>query len=144
MYIPPVRTLRTDPVSRARSAYVNISGRSGASPERVKPPKDKFSLSDEARLREEYVLRLMQDGRRAGIAHPAALPTLAEMARLYVTYWEEIKQTFREDPSRQTRHAQALDAAWKDTLRVWHSSRLSCWRAVRATRRRPMYRCCTS
>ncbi|MCL2747031.1 MAG: hypothetical protein FWE59_00055 [Oscillospiraceae bacterium] len=118
MYIPPVKPLRTaDPVSRARTAYTNTSY--PKAPIRTSPTRDKFSLSDEARLREEYSLRLSQEGfrkrKRKGASLPS-LPTLPDMARLYETLYNEICQTFRQRAGDMIAHAQTLDYAWRDTL----------------------------
>jgi len=117
MNIPPVQALRADPGAKARAAYTKIS-HTNASTGRILPLRDRFSLSDEARLREEYGLRLMKEGGQAegGAERLSALPTLADMARAYASFWDEIRQAFRDNPSLLTSHAQALDSAWRDTL----------------------------
>ena len=121
MYIPPVKPLRAaDPVSRARAAYTAISY-PGAAPSRVTRPRDRFSLSDETRLREEYNLRLTQEsrrkrGRRVTARGEQPRPTLPEMARLYASFLDEIRQTFRNQSGSLVLHSQALDLAWRDML----------------------------
>ena len=116
MYIPPIKGLRaTDPVSRARAAYTTTSY-PGTTPGRTTLARDRFNLSDEARLREEYSLRLTHEGRRKRGKREPALPTLPEMARLYAMFDDEIRQNFRNHVGELVAHSQALDFAWRDAL----------------------------
>jgi hypothetical protein len=116
MYIPLVNSLRADPISQAHTANPNLR-RPSVVPVHTPALRDRFNLSDEARLREEYSLRLMQEIRRKRAAERSdTFPTLADLARLHAAVWDEIQLTFRHDALQLTMHHQALSAAWRDTL----------------------------
>ena len=117
MYIPPAKTLRADPISQTQTAYANLS-HFGTKAKPTTRARDRFSMSDETRLREEYNLRLTQEGRfaRTDGEDRSATPTLIEMARLYAVFWDDIHLTFRDSTALLTLHIQALDLAFRDTL----------------------------
>ncbi|MDR3207942.1 MAG: hypothetical protein LBT60_06375 [Oscillospiraceae bacterium] len=114
MYIPAAQAVRPDPPPRERrdtggkrSGY----GRGSAHAESG-PSRDQFQLSDEARLREEYTLRLSRES-GAGAGGPS---TLAEAARAYARLLDGLNLTFRDDPGGLAKHVTALDDAWNDML----------------------------
>ena len=117
MYIQPAKPLRTaDPILRARDAYTTAMRSPGITVGVAAAPRDRFNLSDESRLREEYGLRFVQESRRKRRKRKTMLPTLPDMARLYAGFLEEVRNTFRNHAGNLIAHAQALDFAWRDTL----------------------------
>lgn len=120
MNIPPVKGQRTDPVSRAQKAYSQTSGEHSLSGVKAPAPRDRLNISDEARLREEYALRLMQAYRQEGGPSAAddSRHALEKAARLYADFFDEIRLHFRGDPAASALHATALDSAWEDMLDI--------------------------
>lgn len=118
MNVPPIKSPRTDPVSKASKAYSNMSEGTDASSAHSQP-RDQFDLSDESRLREEYALRLLQghlQEEEAALLTPRAI--LEASARQYVEVLDAIRLSFQDDPSSFIQHVSALDCAWDQMLEV--------------------------
>jgi hypothetical protein len=83
------------------------------------PPAQGPNITDEARLRAEYALRLTQEARQLqkNIQHCFG-PSLEETARAYVSLLDDIRVSFRAeaDSAPLHIHLDALRGAWDDVL----------------------------